>query len=119
MKHGSLCGNGKQGSDLQGDASIKVGDRVGVLIDTEGEGRVLFFKNGLQFGPGFVGGVSGRVLLGVQMYSQGCQCTLLPDAEEPAEPFTKWEGYREGDLIEEEEEEEEEDDDEGEDEGDY
>jgi len=49
-----------------------------------------------------VGGVSGRLVLGVQMYCAGCQCTLLPDAEEPAEPFTKWEGYHE-DLSEEEE----------------
>ena len=74
---------------------------MGVLIDTQGEGRVLFFKNGQQFGPGFVGGVSGRLVLGVQMYGTGCQVTLLPDAEEPAEPFTKWEGYHEGDLSEE------------------
>ena len=81
---GSLFGNGKRESDKQGYDAINVGDRVGVLIDTEGEGRVLFFKNGQQFGPGFVGGVSGRLVLGVQMYSQGCQCTLLPDAEEPA-----------------------------------
>ena len=78
---------------------------MGVLIDTEGEGRVLLFKNGEQFGPGFVGGVCGRLVLGVQMYSQGGQVTLLPDAEEPAEPFTKWEGYREGDVSSEEEEE--------------
>ena len=66
---------------------------MGVLIDTEGEGRVLFFKNGEQFGPGFVGGVRGRLVLGVEMLFEGCQCTLLPDAEEPAEPFTKWGGY--------------------------
>ena len=92
MSSVSLWGNGKTFSDKQGSGSIKVGDRVGVLIDTEGEGRVLFFKNGEQFGPGFVGGVSGRLVLGVQMYAKGCQCTLLPDAEEPAEPFTKWEG---------------------------
>ena len=82
---------------MQGYGTIKVGDRVGVLIDTEGEGRVLFFKNGEQFGPGFVGGVSGRLVLGVQMANGGCQVTLLPDAEEPAEPFTK---YREGDWSE-------------------
>ena len=94
LVYGSLYGNGKEGSDAQGGGTIKVGDRVGVLIDTEGEGRVLFFKNGKQFGPGFVGGVSGRLVLGVQTYYEGCQCTLLPDAEEPAEPFTKWEGYR-------------------------
>ena len=94
MLYGGLCGNGKYSSDEQGDGTIKVGDRVGVLIDTEGEGRVLFFKNGEQFGPGFVGGVSGRLVLGVQMKNEGCQCTLLPDAEEPTEPFTKWKGYR-------------------------
>ena len=55
---------------------------MGVLIDTEGEGRVLFFKNGRQFGPGYMGGVSGRLVLGVQMYNEGQQVTLLPDAEE-------------------------------------
>jgi hypothetical protein len=38
----------------QGAGAIRVGDKVGVLIDTEGEGRVLFFKNGKQSGPGFV-----------------------------------------------------------------
>ena len=68
MPYGGLDGNGKEDSDMQGDDSIKVGDRVGVLIDTEGEGRVLFFKNGQQFGPGFVGGVSGRLCL-------ECRCT--------------------------------------------
>jgi len=92
MHDGSLWGNSKRASDEQGEGTLKVGDRVGVLIDTEGGGRVLFFKNGQQFGPGFVGGVSGLVL-GVHMYFKGCQVTLLPDAEEPAEPFTKWEGY--------------------------
>ena len=65
---------------------------MGVLIDTEGEGRVLFFQNGEQFGPGYVGGVSGRLVLGVQMGCIRCQVTLLPDAEEPAEPYTKWQG---------------------------
>ena len=85
---------------------------MGVLIDTEGEGRVLFFKNGEQLGPGFVGGVSGRLVLGVQAYWKGQQVTLLPDAEEPAEPFTKWEGYREGGYSEA-------DDDDGDEEGDY
>ena len=84
-----------------------------MLIGTEGEGRVLFFKNGEQFGPGFVGGVSGRLVLGVHTAGEGQQCTQLPDAEEPAEPFTKWEGYREGDLSEAE------DDDDDEEEGDY
>ena len=84
LKSGGLCGNGKLFSDAQGHGSIKVGDRVGVLIDTEGEGRVLFFKNGEQFGPGFVGGVSDRLVLGVQMANAGLQCTLLPDAEEPS-----------------------------------
>ena len=48
LYNGGLCGNGKNNSDEQGQGTIKVGDRVGVLIDTEGEGRVLFFKNGQQ-----------------------------------------------------------------------
>ena len=52
LDHGGLCGNDKLGIAQQGEGSIKVGDRVGVLIDTEGEGRVLFFKNKQQYGPG-------------------------------------------------------------------
>ena len=57
-----------------------------MLIDTEGEGRLLFFKNGRQSNPGFVGGVSGGLVPGVNMHYQGQQVTvtLLPDAEEPA-----------------------------------
>ena len=95
LYNGDLFGNGKKGSDTQGRGTIKVGDRVGVLIDTEGEGCVLFFKNGQQFGPGYVGGVSGRLVLGVQLGNVNHQVTLLPDADEPAEPFMKWEGYKE------------------------
>ena len=90
MIYGSLFGNGKMNSDEQGRGSIKVGDRVGVLIDTEGDGRVVFFKNGKKFGPGFSGGVKGKLLLGVQTYFTGCQVTLLPGATVPTEPFTEW-----------------------------
>ena len=90
VSDGSLCGNGKRDSDKQSFGSIKVGDRVGVLIDTEGDGRVVFFKNGKKFGPGFSGGVKGKLLLGVQTYGTGQQCTLLPDATVPTEPFTEW-----------------------------
>ena len=90
MGTGNLWGNGKMGSDKQGEGSIKVGDRVGVLIDTEGDGRVVFFKNGKKFGPGFSGGVKGKLLLGVQTKYKGQKCTLLPDATVPTEPFTEW-----------------------------
>ena len=83
MYGGNLYGNGKEQSDSQGKGSIEVGDRVGVLIDTEGDGRVVFFKNGKKFGPGFRGGVKGKLLLGVQTRWEGQQCTLLPDATVP------------------------------------
>jgi hypothetical protein len=103
LSNGALCGNGKSHSDQQGDGSIAVGDRIGVLVDVEGgEGRVLFFKNGQQYGPGYQEGVSSpwrrcdtktsnaRLVVAVKMQYQGQQCTLLPDATRPSEPFAKW-----------------------------
>jgi len=45
LNYGGLYGNGNYNSDGQGEGTIKVGDRAGVLIGTEGEGRVLFFKS--------------------------------------------------------------------------
>ena len=84
---GSLYGNGKNGDDEQG--KLKVGDRVGVLVDLDGGeggdgGSVHFFVNGSEYGPGFKSGVVGPVVLGVELYYKNQKLTLLPDAEKPA-----------------------------------
>ena len=41
MKNGSLYGNGKEETDMQGEGSVAVGDRLGVLIDTGHQGQVV------------------------------------------------------------------------------
>ena len=84
---GGLWGNGKKFTDQQG--KLKVGDRVGVLVDLDGGeggdgGSVRFFVNGSEYGPGFKSGVVGPVVLGVELYSINQKLTLLPDAEKPA-----------------------------------
>ena len=84
---GSLFGNGKSGDDEQGE--LKVGDKVGVLVDLDGGeggdgGSVRFFVNGSEYGSGFKSGVTGPVVLGVELYAQGQIVTLLPDAQKPA-----------------------------------
>jgi hypothetical protein len=68
---------------------LKVGDRVGVLVDLEEKGgrqggSIRFFVNGVQFGPGFEKGVTGPLVPGVRMYFAGQKVTLLPDAQRPA-----------------------------------
>ena len=85
--NGSLNGNGKEDDDIQG--KIKIGDRVGVLVDLDGGeggdgGSVRFFVNGSEYGPGFKSGVTGPVVLGVEIFAQGQVVTLLPDAQKPA-----------------------------------
>jgi hypothetical protein len=50
---GSLYGNGKHGNDVAG--TYDKGDRVGVLLDLN-NGSLLFYKNGVQHGPGFPAG---------------------------------------------------------------
>ena len=66
----SLWGNDKRGDDVQD--GLKVGDRVGVLVDLDGGegsngGSVRFFVNGSEYGPGFKSGVRGPVVLGVEL----------------------------------------------------
>ena len=85
--NGSLRGNGKSYDDKQG--KLKIGDRVGVLVDLDGGeggdgGSVRFFVNGSEYGPGFKSGVVGPVVLGVEICSQNQKLTLLPEAERPA-----------------------------------
>jgi hypothetical protein len=63
---GALWGNGKQVDDAAGGYYNK-GDRVGVLLDLN-NGSLLFFKNGVQHGPGYAAGsVTGPVVAAVQM----------------------------------------------------
>ena len=84
---GGLYGNGKDSADAQGE--LNVGDRVGMLVDLDGGeggegGSVRFFVNGSEYGPGFKRGVTGPVVLGVELYAQGLVATLLPDSQKPA-----------------------------------
>jgi hypothetical protein len=65
---GNLWGNGKEDDgDWLGDAGeYEQGDRVGVLLDLN-NGSLLFFKNGVQHGPGYpAGSVTGPVVAAVQ-----------------------------------------------------
>jgi hypothetical protein len=62
---GSLYGNGKEGDDDAG--YYEQGDRLGVLLDLN-NGSLLFFKNGVQHGPGYAAGsVTGPVVAAVEM----------------------------------------------------
>jgi hypothetical protein len=66
---GALWGNGKANDDAADAAGscYEQGDRVGVLLDLN-NGSLLFFKNGVQHGPGYAAGsVSGPVVVAVQM----------------------------------------------------
>jgi hypothetical protein len=65
MGDGALYGNGKQANDSAG--FYNQGDRVGVLLDLN-NGSLLFFKNGVQHGPGYpAGSVTGPVVAAVEM----------------------------------------------------
>jgi hypothetical protein len=56
------------------------GDRVGALLDLE-KGSLLFFKNGVQNGPGILAGnIKGPVVHVVQMQSIGQSVRLHPSA---------------------------------------
>jgi hypothetical protein len=61
---GALYGNGKYHDDVAG--RYKQGDRVGVLLDLN-NGSLLFFKSGVQYGPGYAAGsVTGPVVAAVE-----------------------------------------------------
>jgi hypothetical protein len=79
---GSLWGNGKWNGDEAG--GYKQGDRMGVLLDLN-NGSLLFFKNGVQHGPGYAAGsVTGPVVAAVELYSEGQAVRLHADAAFPA-----------------------------------
>jgi hypothetical protein len=80
--NGFLWGNGKQDEDGAGD--YKHGDRVGVLLDLN-NGSLLFFKNGVQHGPGYAAGsVTGPVVAAVEMVFGGNKVRLRADVAFPA-----------------------------------
>jgi hypothetical protein len=82
MEDGTLYGNGKDADDLAG--RYEQGDRVGVLLDLN-NGSLLFFKNGVQHGPGYAAGsVTGPVVAAVEMFFEGQAVRLHADAAFPA-----------------------------------
>jgi hypothetical protein len=79
---GGLTGNGKHYTDKAG--SYKQGDRVGLLLDLK-NGSLLFFKNGVQHGPGYAAGsVTGPVVAAVEMDTNDESVRLHADAAFPA-----------------------------------
>jgi hypothetical protein len=81
--NGSLFGNGKDGHDRAGH--YKQGDRVGVLLDLN-NGSLLFFKNGVQHGPGYAAGsVTGPVVAAVELGEKDNKVRLHADVPFPAD----------------------------------
>jgi hypothetical protein len=81
MEDGALYGNGKEGDDEAGD--YVQGDRVGVLLDLN-NGSLLFFKNGVQHGPGYpAGSVTGPVVAAAEMDGEGQSFRLHADVAVP------------------------------------
>jgi hypothetical protein len=79
---GSLLGNGREGDDAAGDYTQ--GDRVGVLLDLN-NGSLLFFKNGVQHGPGYpASSVTGPVVAAVELGFEGNMVRLHADVAFPA-----------------------------------
>jgi hypothetical protein len=79
---GTLFGNGKESDNDSG--SYEQGDRVGVLLDLN-NGSLLFFKNGVQHGPGYPAGrVTGPVVAAVQMGEEGDAVRLHAGVAFPA-----------------------------------
>jgi hypothetical protein len=79
---GTLYGNDKDGRDAAGP--YKQGDRVGVLLDLN-NGSLLFFKNGVQHGPGYAAGsVTGPVATAVELTFERQTVRLHADAAFPA-----------------------------------
>jgi hypothetical protein len=79
---GALWGNGKYADDRAG--SYEQGDRLGVLLDLN-NGSLLFFKNGVQDGPGYpAGSVTGPVVASVEMGRNDDKFRLHADVAFPA-----------------------------------
>jgi hypothetical protein len=82
MGDGTLFGNGKYDDDEAG--AYDQGDRLGVLLDLN-NGSLLFFKNGVQHGPGYAAGsVTGPVVAAVELDCEGEKVQLHADVAFPA-----------------------------------
>jgi hypothetical protein len=77
---GALCGNGKRNADKQG--KFANGDCIGVLLDLDA-GRLCFYRNGKQCGPGFTEGVTGPLVRAAALANKGT-VTVVPGAMAPA-----------------------------------
>jgi hypothetical protein len=79
---GTLWGNSKFNHDEAG--GCKQSDRVGVLLDLN-NGSLLFFKNGVQNGPGYAAGsVTGPVVAAVELSYENQAVQLHADVAFPA-----------------------------------
>jgi hypothetical protein len=79
---GLIFGNGKHDEARAGE--YKQGDRVGVLLDLN-NGSLLFFKNGVQHGPGYpAGSVTGTVGAAAELSYRGQAVRLHTDVAFPA-----------------------------------
>jgi hypothetical protein len=86
VHYGATYGHGNWHADSAG--AFQQYDRVGVMLDLN-EGSLLFFKNGVQHGPGFpAGSVTGPVVHAVQMYIKCASARLVP-LNESAWPDTE------------------------------
>jgi hypothetical protein len=85
MADGGLYGNGKFNDDGDDEAGeYEQGDRVGVLLDLN-KGSLLFFKNGVQHGPGYAAGsVTGPVVAAVELCYTNHAIRLHADVAYPA-----------------------------------
>jgi hypothetical protein len=82
VEDGALYGNGKACEDAAG--GYEQGDRVGVLLDLN-NGSLLFFKNGVQHGPGFAAGsVTGPVVAAAELAYEYHAVRLHADVAFPA-----------------------------------
>ena len=78
--NGGLHGSGEYRTNMQG--RFAQGDRVGVLLDLDA-GWMRFYRNGTRCGPGFRSGVTGPLVLAVEMSDRGDVVTALPGAAAP------------------------------------
>jgi hypothetical protein len=77
---GSLCGNGKDYADRQGQ--FATGDRIGELLDLDA-GWMRLYRSGKRCGPGYTEGVTGPLVRAAQLYFAGDKVAVLPGAVIP------------------------------------
>jgi hypothetical protein len=82
-RYGYLTGNGKEDNDDEA-GRYEQGDLVGVLLDLN-NGSLLFFKNGVQHGPGYAAGsMTGPVVAAAELGYEGQAVRLHADVAFPA-----------------------------------